>query len=71
LVAEIHDRMPVILRARDAEDWLNPQLSLEAAQALLVPFPAERMTAYQVSSKVNSPAFNTPEAVRPVEDAKA
>ena len=53
----------------DIEDWLNPQLSLEAAQALLVPFPAERMTAYQVSTKVNAPAFNAPEAVQRVPDA--
>jgi putative SOS response-associated peptidase YedK len=36
VVAEIHDRMPVILHARDEEDWQNPQLSIEDAQALLV-----------------------------------
>ena len=66
LVAEIHDRMPVILHAQDEEDWLNPQLALEEARALLVPYPAERMTAYQVSNKVNSPAFNTPEVVERV-----
>jgi putative SOS response-associated peptidase YedK len=67
LVAEIHNRMPVILHEEAEEDWLNPQLPLTDAQAMLLPFPADLMTAYQVSPKVNSPAFNTPEAVRPVE----
>jgi putative SOS response-associated peptidase YedK len=66
LVAQMHDRMPVILQEQDEEDWLNPQLSLEAAQAMLVPFPAELMTAYGVSSKVNSPAHNTPDVIERV-----
>ena len=38
LVAQIHTRMPVILREQDEEEWLTPSLSLDAAQALLVPF---------------------------------
>jgi putative SOS response-associated peptidase YedK len=63
LVAQIHNRMPVILPEKDEEAWLNPQLPLKAAQAMLVPFPAERMTAYGVSSKVNSPAHNTPDVI--------
>ena len=63
LVAQIHNRMPVILQEQVEEDWLNPQLPLEDAQAMLVPFPAERMTAYEVSPKVNSPAHNTPDVM--------
>ena len=66
LVAQIHNRMPVMLQEEHEEDWLNPQLPLEDAQAMLVPFPAERMTAYEVSSKVNSPAHNTPDLVEHV-----
>jgi putative SOS response-associated peptidase YedK len=66
LVSEIHNRMPVILREQDEEDWLNPKVSLDEAQALLVPFPAELLMAYEVSPKVNSPAFNIPEALQPV-----
>jgi putative SOS response-associated peptidase YedK len=30
---------------------------------MLVPFPAELMTAYEVSKKVNSPAHNTPDVI--------
>ena len=50
--------MPVILLEQDEEDWLNPRLALDAAQALLVPFPADLLIMYEVSPKVNSPAFN-------------
>jgi putative SOS response-associated peptidase YedK len=66
LVAQIHNRMPVILQEQDEAEWLNPHLSLEDAQAMLVPFPAERMTAYEVSAKVNSPAHNTPDVMERV-----
>jgi putative SOS response-associated peptidase YedK len=66
LVSQIHHRMPVILKEQDEADWLNPSLALDAAQVLLVPFPADRLMMYEVSSKVNSPAFNIPDAVQPV-----
>jgi len=65
-VAEIHNRMPVILHARDEAHWLNRRFSLEAAHALLVPFPAELLTLYEVSTKVNSPTHNTPDVLQPV-----
>jgi putative SOS response-associated peptidase YedK len=66
LMQPIHDRMPVILQEQDEEDWLNSELSLEHAQALLAPYPAELMTAYQVSTKVNSPKNNSPEVIERV-----
>ena len=65
-VAQIHHRMPVILREEDEEDWLNPHLPLAEAQAMLTPFPAERLTAYKVSTKVNAVAHNTPEVMQRV-----
>ena len=66
LVSQIHTRMPVILREQDEEAWLNPRLTLDAAQALLMPLPAELLMTYEVSPQVNSPAFNVPEALQPV-----
>jgi len=66
LVSQIHHRMPVILKEQDEEDWLNPSLALDEAQALLVPFPADLLMMYEVSPQVNSPAFNIPEALQPV-----
>jgi putative SOS response-associated peptidase YedK len=58
--------MPVILNAEDEAAWLNPGLSLAEAQALLVPFPADRLMAYAVSPKVNSPTYNIPDILQPV-----
>jgi putative SOS response-associated peptidase YedK len=66
LVAKIHDRMPVILRQEDEEDWLNPQLGLDEARAMLSPYPVERMVAYEVSTRVNSPKYNEEDLVRPI-----
>jgi putative SOS response-associated peptidase YedK len=66
LVQIIHDRMPVILAREDEEDWLNPQLSLDEAKALLSPYPVERMVAYEVSAMVNSPKYNQEDLVWPV-----
>lgn len=55
LLAPIHDRMPVILPRQAWGAWLGEiPASPAALQALLVPFPAERMRAYPVSPRVNN-----------------
>ena len=66
LVAEVHNRMPVILHLDDEAAWVSPESSPEQAQALLQPFPADLMSVYEVSSKVNSPANNTPDILQRV-----
>jgi putative SOS response-associated peptidase YedK len=66
LVAQIHHRMPVILCKEDEEGWLNPHLPLAEAQAMLNSFPAELLAAYEVSTKVNAVAHNTPEVLQRV-----
>ena len=67
IVTPIHDRMPVILE-RDAYDlWLDPDARAEDLQALLRPFPAERMEAVPVSPRVNKADVDDPECERPVE----
>lgn len=63
LVSKIHNRMPVILLEEDEGDWLNPQLGTDEAKALLIPYPAPDMDAYEVSSKVNSPRYNAADLV--------
>ena len=65
LVGRIHDRMPVILSEVDEEDWLNPQLGVDDAKALLAPYPVQGMVAYEVSSRVNSPGYNEEDLVWP------
>jgi len=70
LMAQIHNRMPVILHACAEATWLNQRCLLDKAQALLVPFPADLLTLYEVSPKINSPTYNTPDALRPVLQAQ-
>jgi putative SOS response-associated peptidase YedK len=66
LVAPIHDRMPVILAPADYEAWLaSPDLAIP--QALLQPYPAEGMTAWPVSRRVNSVKYDDAECAAPVE----
>ena len=54
-VREIHTRMPVIL----PEESHDSLLSGEAGKEILVPFPADRMKAWPISSRVNSPPKKT------------
>ncbi len=67
LVADIHDRMPVILDPDVESVWLGSDLDDTAALSeLLVPYPSERMTAYEVSRIVNSAANDVPECIAPI-----
>ncbi len=64
---EIHNRMPVILDAKDEARWMNPENSdIKALQDLLKSCPSERLKAYEVSTLVNSPKNNSEEALEPV-----
>jgi len=59
LMAGIHNsqaRMPAILPRDSRESWLFG--ALEAVGAALVAYPADRMIAYPVSPRVNSPRNN-------------
>ena len=52
LVAQIHDRMPLILPKAACERWLSGEPD---PHDLLVPFPAELMAMWPVSTRVNKP----------------
>lgn len=57
LMADIHNRMPVIVKPEDYGSWLNPELSdVAELQKLVGPYPERLMEAYPVSRRVNSPA---------------
>jgi putative SOS response-associated peptidase YedK len=65
-MTKIHNRMPVILPPDAYAQWLDPaEQKPEQLQQLLVPFPAEQMTAYPVSRVVNSPANDSPDCIVP------
>jgi len=67
LVAKIHDRMPVILNRIGEEKWLDKdEKDIEKLLALLIPYPADELQAYQVSSLVNSPRNDKKELIEPV-----
>jgi putative SOS response-associated peptidase YedK len=53
LMAELHDRMPVILDPADYEHLLDP--SVPGGEELLRPCPAEWLEAVPVPTRVNSP----------------
>jgi putative SOS response-associated peptidase YedK len=65
LVAELHDRMPVILEPEHYDAWLTAT-DTAALQTMLRPFPAQLMAAYPVSTKVNSVKNDTPDVVEPI-----
>ena len=64
LMAEIHDRLPAILPPDDYDLWLDPEFEgKEKLLSLLRPYPAEEMTAYPISTLVNSPRNDVPACI--------
>ena len=73
LMARIHNaganphRMPAIVRPEDYDAWLLG--TLDEARAVLQPYPAELMMAYEVSPRVNSQKNNDDSLIVPVSRA--
>jgi putative SOS response-associated peptidase YedK len=64
LVAEIHDRMPVIIPPESYDRWLS---TLDPdPRDLLVPYPAGPMTIWPISTRVNKPANDDEAILEPV-----
>ena len=66
LVGTIHDRMPLILSPQDYDRWLSDEPD---PRELLRPFPAEPMTMWPVSTRVNTPKNDDPDILTPVVEA--
>ncbi len=67
LMKPIHDRMPVIMPKENENLWLDARVDdQELLLDMLRPYPADVMEAYPVSKRVNAPANNSPECIRPV-----
>lgn len=67
LCAPIHDRMPAILDAEDAQAWLGtPPEATELLLELLRPFPSERMETWTVSRAVNDARSNGAHLAAPI-----
>jgi putative SOS response-associated peptidase YedK len=66
LVRSIHDRMPVILPEEVEDFWLDPEVTDHSRLLdLLQPYPANEMSAYAVSTLVNSVKNDSPECIEP------
>lgn len=63
-VAEIHDRMPVILNGESMWNWLTWS-NLAQLGGLLAPYPAEEMQAVPVGRGVNDPNLDAPQLISP------
>jgi putative SOS response-associated peptidase YedK len=67
LVAEIHDRMPLILASTDYARWLSEEPD---PGNLMRPFPAEPMRMWPIPTRVNKPENDDPSIVEPIELTK-
>jgi putative SOS response-associated peptidase YedK len=69
LLAPIHDRMPVVLPPQHFEQWLDPDPQPKAQLLqLLLPLPANELTAFPVSKAVNDVNNDGPECVAPAQE---
>lgn len=67
LVADLHNRMPVILPREHYQAWLSESSSEAARLAeLLQPFDASLMSWYEVSPVVNNARNETPDCIAPL-----
>jgi putative SOS response-associated peptidase YedK len=64
LVADIHDRMPVILAPSDYTRWLGDEPD---PHELIRPFPSEAMRMWPISTRVNKPENDDATILDPVE----
>jgi putative SOS response-associated peptidase YedK len=64
LVAEIHDRMPLILSPTDYTRWLSDEAD---PRDLMRPYPSEPMRMWPISMRVNKPENDDPSIVEPIE----
>lgn len=58
LMADIHERMPVILRKDDEDMYLDNETPIEVVQEMLIPYSPNDLEAYAVSTEVNKPSNN-------------
>ncbi|NPV04329.1 MAG: SOS response-associated peptidase [Syntrophaceae bacterium] len=66
LVRPIHDRMPVIVPVTLEDLWLDPaEKDRGLLESVLMPYPAEEMDAYDVTTAVNNASHDGPDCILP------
>jgi putative SOS response-associated peptidase YedK len=67
LVADMHDRMPVIVTPDKYDLWLDPDVNdFDAIRDILKPYDAAQMRRYPVSRKLNNSKIDDAESASPV-----
>jgi len=67
LVADVHDRMPVMLRPEDYDLWLDPGITdSKRVVDYLKPLDSTLMRKYPVSTRVNRPENDDQESAREI-----
>lgn len=67
VMAQIHDRMPVILHPDDVEEWMDPEIDeIGPLEHLLQPTADDELEMYPVSKAVNDVRNNGPDLLEPV-----
>jgi putative SOS response-associated peptidase YedK len=64
LVADIHDRMPIILSRYDYARWLSEEPD---PHDLMRPFPSELMRIWPISTRVNKSENDDPSILDPID----
>jgi putative SOS response-associated peptidase YedK len=65
-VGRIHDRMPVVVSEQDWGSWLDPTVDQDAVRELMLPAQAVPLSAYPVSTRVNSVRNNDADLREPL-----
>jgi putative SOS response-associated peptidase YedK len=61
----IHERMPVLLTKESEEIWLDKDSTESDLMRILIPYPAEKMSHYPVSPRINNANTNVPSLIIP------
>ena len=67
MLATMHDRMPVIVAPEHYERWLD--VAHTDVADLFAPYPADAMTWYPVSTRVNSVRNDDAQLIEPLRDS--
>ena len=70
LCAELHNRMPVVLKPAAWPAWLGEEpTDAPKLKALLAPYPSEEMVAWPISPRVGNVKNNDPSLIEPITGA--
>lgn len=63
-LAELNERMPVILAPGTEQKWLSDKLTEQDIVSMMVPFANDKVSFYQAHKVVNSPEYDYPECIQ-------